>query len=341
MRNPNGYGSVYKLSGNRRKPFIVRKTTGWDEGGKQLYQTIGYYEDRKSALQALADFNSNPYDVDISTITFSEVYEKWNKIKYTEIAHKSALGYIAAYNDCKSLYATKFADIKKPHMQDVINTCGKGHGSLRKMKTLFNQLFQYAMENDIVTKDYSDFVIIGKNTEKSKRVPFTQKEIDKLFEVAPMMEFVDTILIMIYTGMRVGELLLLENEKDINLEKGFIIGGIKTDAGKDRVIPINSKILDMIKKRVESGSKFLVGKDATNPMSYWNYKNEHFAQIMEQLGMTHLPHDCRHTWFTLMNNAEANNTAIKKIGGHSSFITGEKIYTHKDLEELKKAIDSI
>ena len=62
MRLPNGYGSVYKLSGNRRKPYIARRTIGWDDNGKQLYANIGYYRTRAEALQALAAFNDNPYD---------------------------------------------------------------------------------------------------------------------------------------------------------------------------------------------------------------------------------------------------------------------------------------
>ena len=75
MRLPNGYGSVYKLSGKRRKPFIARKTIGWDDNGKQIYRTIGYYETKKLALQSLADFNNNPYDVEVSTLTFSDIFD--------------------------------------------------------------------------------------------------------------------------------------------------------------------------------------------------------------------------------------------------------------------------
>ena len=70
MRNPNGYNSVYKLSGNRRKNYIARKTIGWNYNGKQLYQTIGYYETRAIALQDLAKYNKNHYSIEVSTITF-------------------------------------------------------------------------------------------------------------------------------------------------------------------------------------------------------------------------------------------------------------------------------
>src|SRR5690554_2960930 len=97
MRLPNGYGSVYKLSGNRRKPWIARKTIGWDDDGKQLYQIIGYYEKRQDALTALAEFNQNPYSIEASTVTFAEVFEKWSKEKFNKISQSNINGYNASY----------------------------------------------------------------------------------------------------------------------------------------------------------------------------------------------------------------------------------------------------
>lgn len=64
MRNPNGYGSVVKLSGNRRKPFVVRKTVGWNDKGYPVYQTIGYYPTREAGMIALAEYNKAPWDID-------------------------------------------------------------------------------------------------------------------------------------------------------------------------------------------------------------------------------------------------------------------------------------
>lgn len=75
LKNPNGYGSVFKLSGNRRKPWAVRITTGWTEEGKQTYEYLGYFTTRQEAMIALADYNSNPYDLSAGKITFKEVYE--------------------------------------------------------------------------------------------------------------------------------------------------------------------------------------------------------------------------------------------------------------------------
>lgn len=85
MKNPNGYGSVFKLSGKRRKPFGVRITARWDEDVKQLYKYIGYYTTRPEAMIALADYNKNPYDLDAGKVTFQEVFEKWSNEKAPQV----------------------------------------------------------------------------------------------------------------------------------------------------------------------------------------------------------------------------------------------------------------
>ena len=340
VRNPNGYGNISKLPGKRRKPFRARITTGWDDEGKQLYKPIGYFKTRPEAMLALAEYHKNPYAIEASTVTFAEVFQKWSEPKYSKATKSTINGYNAAYNYSSEIYDMKFVEIKRPHMQSVIDQCERGHGTLKKIKVLFNQLFKYALETDIVTKDYSKFVDIGKNESESTRKPFTADEIQILFENVERMDFIDTVLIMIYTGLRIGELLLIETA-NVDIENRTMKGGLKTAAGKDRIIPINKKILPFIDKRQAEGHKYLVVNHENNLMKYWNYKDEKWSKIMEQLEMEHLPHDCRHTFATLMDNAGANKVSIKRIMGHASADITDKVYTHKDIEELLKAIDLI
>ncbi len=40
MRNPNGYGGVSKLKGNRRKPYVARITDGYRDTGSQIYKVL-------------------------------------------------------------------------------------------------------------------------------------------------------------------------------------------------------------------------------------------------------------------------------------------------------------
>ena len=340
MRNPNGYGSVHKLSGKRRKPYAVQITTGWNEEGRQIRKYLSYHTSKSEAMRALAKYNDNPYDLNNISITFAQIYDKWSELKFKEIGRSGVLGYQAAYKTCKSIHGVKFQDIRTNHLQGIIQTCGKKHQSLKKIKVLFNQLFEYAMKHDIVMKYYSNFVNVGKNMEVSTRKPFTTEEIQMLWDNKDI-PYADTILIMIYTGFRIGELLNIKLE-DIDLINRTITGGSKTEAGKNRLVPIHDKIFDFIKNRMEDNkSEYLIHNSKNKKMLYDFYKNLHFYKIMEKLNMKHKPHDCRHTFATLLNNAEANSTSIKNLIGHSSFLTTEKIYTHKNVEELRKAIKLI
>ncbi|QBK24965.1 tyrosine-type recombinase/integrase [Ureibacillus thermophilus] len=340
MKLPNGYGSVFKLSGRRRRPWAVRVTTGWTDDGKQKYEYLGYYKTRPKAMMALAEYNKNPFDLSAGKITFKEVYERFKKERFPKMSKSSQSGYTMAYNRSKSLHDMKFIDIRKSHMQEVIDNCDKSHGTKRKIKILYNQLYKYAMENDLTHKDYARFVELPRNNTKSSRKPFTLDEINKLWEHVDRLDFIDTVLIMIYTGLRPGELVEIKNE-NIRLEERCFRGGFKTEAGTNRVIPIHKKILHLIEARMNPKHEYLVTNHEGNKMSYYVYYHERWKKIMEQLELDHRPHDCRHTFATLMDNAGANKLSIRRIMGHAGKDITDNVYTHKDIEQLLIAIDTL
>ena len=343
MRLPSGYGGIVKLKGNRRKPYQVRLTKGFTDEGKQIYMYLGYYAKRGEALEALAEYNSSPYDITRETITFAEVYKKWSNEHFKKVSSSSIERYSNAYRKyCKSLYKMRFKDIRLTHLQAVIDNCGMAHPTRASIKTLFAVLTKFAMKNDIVDKDYAQYVDVGQREGKINRKPFTQEEIDKLFKYVDTFDYLDTILIMIYSGLRVGEMLDLRIE-NIHLEERYMVGGSKTKAGKNRIIPINKKIEPFIRKYYEENKdkEYLIINSLGRHMEYSNYRREKFDNIMEKLKMEHKPHDARHTFASLMDSAGANKLCIKRIIGHSSQDITEDIYTHKTLEELIEAIDLI
>lgn len=336
MKNPNGYGSVFKLAGNRRKPWCARVTVGWTDEGKQQYKNIGYYEERSEAMIALAQYNDNPYDLDSNKITFAEIYEKWSEEKFPKISDSNIRGYKTSFNKCSVLHRMKFRQIKKMHMQRVINENEHLSYQVRmKLKTLFSQLYQFAIENDIVEKDYSKFVDAGEQTTTIIRTPFSDAEIETLWSNLDT-PYVDTILIMIYSGMRVGELLSIKSA-NVDIDRQILIGGIKTKASINRTIPIHDRILPLINLDNDN----LVVSPTGKKMSYNNYIQRQFTPIMKKLGMNHLPHDCRHTTATLLDNAGVDRTIVKLILGHASNDVTERVYTHKTPEQLLSAINKI
>lgn len=344
MKNPNGYGSVFRLSGNRRRPWAVRITTGWSDKGKQQYAYLGYYESRRKAMMALAEYNNNPFDLSRGKLTFKEIYDRLVKEKWpdgpSDTQRSNFLGYQSSFNWAEQIHDKKFVDLRKRHLQKVIDDCERSYGTKRKIRVLFSEMYRHAMQHDLVTRDYSQFVDIGPAKPMRERKPFTNEEIQTLWENVHRSKFVEVILIMIYTGLRPGETLEIKTE-NVFIDERYMRGGFKTIAGTDRVIPIHKKILPFVRERVGFGHDYLITKKDGTKMQYSNFRRDYFDKIMEELKMDHRPHDCRHTFATLMDNAGANKVAIKRIMGHASRSITDRVYTHKDIEELIKAIDML
>lgn len=167
---------------------MVRKTVGYHidpikEKKVAEYIIIGYTATKSEGLQLLADYNHNPYDTKAAKMTFSEVYEEWSRKKYPNVSESNVKGYSASYKACTILYHRVFKELKLADLQQVIDTCGKNYPTLKKIKILFNQLYGFALKNDICNKDYSSFVDIAqykdRNPNKHSRNKFSKEEVEK------------------------------------------------------------------------------------------------------------------------------------------------------------------
>lgn len=351
MRMPNGYGSIRKLSGKRRKPYHVQKTVSYSvdvetRKVKQERVTIGYYATKAEALQALADYNADPYDISVSKITFSEVYDKWCERKFKEISKSNVNGYKAAYGICNILYDMRFVDIKLSHLQQVVDDSGKNYPTLRKLKVLFGQLFEYAVINEIVTKDRNvvEYLKIkdAGNPNKYDRKPFSNDEIDLVWKNVEYNEYMQVVLMLIYSGVRISELLDLK-KSDVHLsEKWFYVRDSKTDAGI-RAVPIADKTYKFFEYWYNKNEcEYLLSTTDEKHFSYRNYYDSYWSMILKELNIDHKPHDTRHTCISLLATAKVDPTTIKKIVGHSGAQTlTERVYTHLDISVLLDAINLI
>ena len=349
MKLPNGYGSITKLSGNRRKPYRVRKTDGWeivDGKLKQKFITVGYYESRPEALIALAEFNKDPFDLGLSTITLAEVYERWSEKKFEDISESNAKGYDAAFKLCEKIEKMRFVDLKIDHIQKIADESGKNKPTLKKFKILMKGLFEYAVIHGIIPKDRNiiEYLDISKagNPNALNRKPFTTDEIDKLWEVVDSSEYISVILILIYSGLRIGELLDLK-KSEVNLtERYFDIVKSKTDAGI-RLVPIARVILPFVEHWMNKNDcEYLISTPDAKYMEYWNYYDTYWKLVLRNIGMdSHRPHDTRHTCISLMTAAKVDERFIQKIVGHRGLNVTTQVYTHLEIQELVNEIDKI
>lgn len=332
MKNPNGFGTVYKMSGKRRKKWRAVKTIGWDENGKQKRITIGYFESKQGAMEALGKYIYNPN----AKVTFEEVYEMWFKNHSTKVSETrlKSIGYIYQKH-LSPLKKNKIADISLQDLQEFFDNINLSSGSIRQIKGVVNMIFDFALKNDYIVKNISSFIELGKYKIVFDKKEFSQEEIDILWNNLNI-PYVDTILILIYTGMRISEFLSLKIE-NINLEeKTIFVDQSKTTSGI-RHIPIHYKILPLITKRMHN-QEYLILNNQNKPFIYITYRQK-FNIALKRIGIKkHSPHECRHTTATLLSNAGANPISIAKIMGHSNYNTTANIYTHKNKEELEKAI---
>lgn len=339
MRRCNGSGSIIKLGGKRRKPYAVRVTAGWTDDGKQILKYLSYHEKKTDARRALDAYNVNPYDIDAAKITFEEIYERWSKTEFETLSNSMINSYRSAYKHCKPLYGKVFKDLRKSHLQAVVDSI-KAPSMQDVTKFLFLKSYKYALENDIVNKNYAQFVKIAKKEETKEKKPFSREEIDILWENVDKVKYADLVLILLYTGMRIGELLNME-KSNIFLEERYMIGGSKTKAGKNRVIPLHKRIVPLIEKRMEeSDSQWLYINRIGAKLKYNSFTQYHWEPIIKLVGTEHTPHDTRHTFISEMSRLDVNQITIRKIVGHSDKSVTEH-YTHKTIEELLDAVDKL
>lgn len=353
LRLPNGFGNISKLPGNRRNPFRARvciqctlnKET---ERIEQKYKNIGYYATYEEAMVALVEYHKNPYDIDASKITFKEVFEKWSAEHYPKVSKSNVNGYNAAFKLCSDLYDMPFASINIDHLQAVVNNCGKNYPTLRKVKVLFNSMYKWAILRDICPTDRSKGVDIvqykDKNPNKIDRFPFTEDEIKVIWNWSAKNEYVSIFLMMIYSGVRQGELRDLKKE-DVHLdERYFFIRESKTPAGI-RKVPIAKKTLPFFQYWMNKESKcdYLITTREGRYFYDRNFRDSYWTVILNDMGLNkdHKPHDTRHTCVSLLTKAGIDERIIKKIVGHSGKSVTEIVYTHIDMQQLLEAIDKI
>ena len=377
MAGKRGRGEGSVTYDRRRKRYRARVTIGWEtneETGrtKQIVKTLGSnYKTKGEATSALAEYLKNPYDLNNKDITFEQLYKKWFD-EYIDTDEHESIKYRvkAAYRYCSLIYNKKFREITIIDMKDCIYkgtaTCvrGKYKGEQRLaspqskeiIKYLFNHIYDYALEARLVERNYAREFTLDKKVfqEKEKnyksKVPFSKEEIDKLWKSIEFVPFADMIVYACYSGWRPTELIKLKI-KDVDLKNGFVKGGMKTNAGKNRLVPIHplvSSIVEKYYKEAKSvGSDYLFN-DVNNKfgigLSYDQYLSR-FNKVMNALHFrTEItPHYTRHTFITKAKSREVNMNeyVLKIIVGHDVGDLTEHVYTHRELNDLKEEMNKI
>lgn len=353
---PNGYGSISILSGKRRKPYLARApVTQWIDGKAVSPECIGTYEDWWEAFSALDTYKKTkdaakpeniPIGVHNTKITFEEVfyklYDRKFKVPYDHKGKKTSTEYAyrAAFQKCKVLHNRPMWEITADDLRDIIDNPDYSHSIAEHIKVLYNRVYKFADELNAISKDYSKFVEITQEEDDEHGVPFTADEM-KLFWQHKDIPFVDVILIYCYSGWRLNELSLMP-KNDIDLINMTFFGGNKTPSSKERIVPIHSKIQDLVVKRYSTEFSSLIFHDFETSMCESVFREKFFEALLAcGIKEKHTPHDCRHTFNSMLDSAGVNEVCKLRLMGHAGKNINQKIYTHKSIEELRAAVESI
>ena len=323
MRNPNSYGSVYKLKGNRRRPYVVSVTVGvelTENKARYKRKILGYFATQKQAREFLAEYNSKDVGVDLFNITLAQIWEKVKKQKFDEIKEARQNGYNTAYVYLAPIHDEIFKKLKTADLQKIVDACPKKSGVKQTMKSILKLCYDFALENDVVDRDYSKYIRIKTEDKKIERSILSDRVSRSEFDT--QQPFDDITLILLYTGLRINELLKNSasnyNEKEQTLT---VPKELAKNATSARTIPIAPEI----QKPLE---RFFALKDHERP----NYRQTY--DWMKGKGFT--PHSTRYTFATRAHECKLDELTIRKIMGHAPENILQKIYTQISLDEMRK-----
>ena len=338
----NGQGCVYRMPNGKWKAEV---TLGYDEAEGKLKRkkaTKSGFETKKEALAYLPQLQQTVTVTD-KNIKFKDLFKKWIDGHTAKVTKGTLYNYTGAYKYFESIYYVEVVKLRTEHLQKCIDECPHGRRTRENMKAVGTCMFRLAMQLDIVDRNYAEYVYIPKE-EKTERLAFSPEQIQTMWEHIHAFPNLKYVLILCYTGMRLGEMLSAKTAT-LNLNERYFVTGSKTDAGKDRVITIAPEILPFFDDFGKGEYLFFDGKPPTEK----KFRNVLFYPALQGAGLdviaeddTHLytPHCCRHTFATMMKNVSAPATDKQKLIGHSKFeMTAH--YTHTDVESLRKITDNL
>lgn len=338
MKLPNGMGGIVFLGNNRRKPYGIVITNGWSDEGKQIKKYIGYAENYTEAFKMLCNYNDKPYNFNLANITFEALYTKWLPAKEKEVSRKSYNRYTNAFKYFKKVHKYPFVKIGYSEMQKIIDECPRGYHTKSDIRTLYCQLYEYAIILELPVKErFTSSLKLGEKPKSEKHKNIQENDLKQIMALQNNL-YEDIIKVMCFTGLRPSEILSIKNS-NVFLNKKYMIGGAKTEAGKNRIIPINIVIEKIIIKYYNIENEYLFSENGKK-ITYRKLETN-FNKIMSSLNFNYLPYDCRHTFATNLDYVENNQLIIKILMGHKVSDITKGTYTHKTIEDLLTATNKL
>lgn len=324
VRRPNGSGGVRKLAGRRRKPWQAVVSAGHEIRNNKVcvkQVSLGTFATRKEALKALGEWQATNLRADLRYMTVDDV---WDRITPT-LKESMCKTFSTFYKKYEVLHKKRLVDIKADTIEQV-ELPPLSQSAHSKIRAMWHRIFEYGMANDIVTKDYSAYLTFNDTTPKRKKDVFSESDIKILMQN-------ELYCFLLYTGMRIGELLSMKMSQ-VYEEEGvlcFHVDKSKTQAGI-RVIPVHSELMKHLSDR-----EYVI-----EPHIDYQAARISFIKFCAKHGIkNHTLHDFRRTFASYAKSCGADDYYIKKLLGHVSADLTKDVYTQAFIKDLKRDIEKV
>lgn len=285
--------------------------------------------------------------------TLECVYTEWEARYSPRVGASTMAGYRAAFGHFKRLHPMLIDTITAQDLQDCMDACTAGKRTHQQMKVTAGLIWAYACDSEYVDKNITENLYTGKGR-SVQREPITEEEVEVIRRAIGTEPYAEYVYALCYLGFRPGEFLRLR-KTDLHEERGviYLVGGSKTDAGKNRRVPVPSAIAGIIADRAAAE-----GTDLLFPQYAMNRKKEFtgfkqmtdqyfckyvFKPMMNRLGIAEgkVPYGARHTYSDKLKTASGDDKTKAAIFGHTDYDFTRKRYQSTDVEDIRKVADSI
>lgn len=358
----NGQGTAYK----RGKTWTACTVVGWKSSkdpSKPKYpvkKTRGGFATKREALNYCSQLKLET--TSRRRLTLEECWNEWSESYEKRIVKSTFAGYISAYNHYSQLHGTFMDSISVNELQKCIDHVD-GHRAKQLMKTTAGLLWRYAVAHNVLDKDITGILYLGKG-QSIQRDPLTPEEIETIRKAIGAHRYAEYIYCLVFLGLRPGEMLELkkeqlhhyvkhDNDGKLTADIWYLICGKKTRAGKDRVVPIPSQILNYVLERA-----WIPGTDFLFPMYQFDrkkekliglkrmtdeYLNKHiFKPMVSALGIAEgkVPYSARHSYADMLKDADGTDKNKASLIGHSTYLFTQERYQSDTIEELAALVSS-
>ena len=316
-------------------------------------KTKAGFKRREDALAYCAKLKAEKDKTAVQNMTLKEVYDAWEPW-YSPRVDKDTFGcYRAAFAYFSDLHGVNVRDISAGDLQDCLDKCPRGHRTHQNMKCTAGLLWAYAIDHRLADKDVTENLYIGKGA-SVQREPLDDMEVEKIRKQIGKDRYAAYVYALCYLGYRPGEMLEIKKDQ-VHEHDGslYIVEGKKTDAGRDRIVPVHKKIRSIIKKQLKTD-----GTDYLFPMHIYNRKGEFqgykvmtdnyfnkfaFRPLANRLGIpkNKVPYSARHTFSDKLKDAAGTDKVKAALIGHTDYKFTQKKYQSTNMDELKTVMDSI